>query len=282
MTDMNTTLTARSIPPSTRVYFKRKKPRCFSRKPKVDRSNRVHPPKAVCAPVTTTEAVTAITEAVWEPATTEAVWEPATTEAVWEPATTQVPTHTSSNDGRADRLEKRLADQHQERYEKRLEKKRLKLLGTTLLRTINKACDTKLDTAPSKTLDVSDVSDVFSTTSINNRVNRVSNCWCEGVRVHSSCATKFEMEIPSGTRLCVFDGGQYGACTTDCISCVPCIVCHKVKDTDELPSLRRDFPVRDNWLFREERICPGCLACIAKDHSHHCDVCDFDFDSMVC
>lgn len=123
--------------------------------------------------------------------------------------------------------------------------------------------------------------DIFSTASVMNRINRITTCWCSGVRVHSSCAGKFDIDLPHGTRLCLFDGGVHGVCTSDCISCVPCIVCHKTKDTDTHASLMHDFPVGDNWLFREERVCPSCTAQLLPDHGRHCDVCNFDYDTTV-
>lgn len=125
------------------------------------------------------------------------------------------------------------------------------------------------------------VVDMFSTASITKRAHRMTTCWCSGVRVHSSCIKKFDIDVFDGTRLCIFDGGVNGLCNSDCLSCVPCIVCHKIKDVDTHTSLQRDFPVGDNWLFREERVCPSCLASVGVDHGTHCDVCGCEYQTIM-
>lgn len=122
--------------------------------------------------------------------------------------------------------------------------------------------------------------DIFSSASGVDHVDMITTCWCAGLRVHTSCAQK--LDIPDGIPLCLFDGGPYGVCTSDCISCVPCIVCHKVRDNDTHTSLSRDFPVGDNWLLREERACPSCLAKIHGDKDEvRCKFCNVGYEENV-
>lgn len=119
--------------------------------------------------------------------------------------------------------------------------------------------------------------DIFETAPGFDHVNMITTCWCAGLRVHKSCAQK--LDLPDDTPLCIFDGGSCGVCTSDGISCVPCIVCHKVKDSDTRISLLRDFPIGDNWIFREERACPCCIGRIRKDWDEtHCEFCKVDYD----
>jgi hypothetical protein len=149
------------------------------------------------------------------------------------------------------------------KFEKKVEKKRLKEVEKALLKT-------RANTQA-----------IFASKTVRERTMRTTTCWCGGLRVHQSCATTFNVDTSTSHQLCVFEQGR---CTSDGLSCVPCIVCHRTKDTDDHPSLRRDFPDGDNWLFREERVCPGCLSGLAKEHNEHnrcCDVCAFDFNELV-
>jgi len=125
--------------------------------------------------------------------------------------------------------------------------------------------------------------DIFATvSSLVDHISIITTCWCGGVRVHSSCAHKSSIDLPDGTPLCLFDGSKYGVCTSDSINCVPCIVCHKNNETDKHTSFERDFPVGDNWLFREENACPSCLAKVHRpDHCRYCKFCKFDYDTLV-
>ena len=119
--------------------------------------------------------------------------------------------------------------------------------------------------------------DIFANASGVDHKDMITTCWCSGLRVHKSCAQ--ELDLPRGMQLCLFDGGVNGVCTSDCISCVPCIVCHKIKDNDTHTSLSRDFPVGDNWLFREEKACPSCLATIRRGNDEtHCEFCKAVYD----
>jgi hypothetical protein len=118
---------------------------------------------------------------------------------------------------------------------------------------------------------------IFATAVGVDHVDMITTCWCAGLRVHKSCALK--LDIPDGIQLCLFDGGPNGVCTSDCISCVPCIVCHKTKDTDTETSLSTDFPDGDNWLLREEKACPSCLAKIHVDSDEvRCKFCNVGYE----
>ena len=123
--------------------------------------------------------------------------------------------------------------------------------------------------------------DIFTSVSSINHINITTCCGCDGVRVHSSCVVKSNIDLPDGIRMCMFDGGHNGVCTTDGVSCVPCIVCHKINDTDKHSSLQRDFPPGDNWLFREEHACPSCLATIGPCPGRYCEFCNFEYETLV-
>jgi hypothetical protein len=120
--------------------------------------------------------------------------------------------------------------------------------------------------------------DVFSAKCIVDRCNRVTECACGGLRIHDFCADMIGKTLKPDTKLCIFDSDD---CVSDCISCIPCIVCHRIDVDDVEPSLERDFPEGDSWVFREEHACPSCLAALLLGHGTNCDVCGFDFASIM-
>jgi hypothetical protein len=119
--------------------------------------------------------------------------------------------------------------------------------------------------------------DVFSAKCIVERCSRVTTCACGGLRIHSFCADMVGKMLKPDAKLCSFDSDD---CVSDCISCLPCTICHRLKADDVEPSLERDFPEGDSWVFREEHACPSCLAELLG-HGTNCDVCGFDFTSIM-
>ena len=119
---------------------------------------------------------------------------------------------------------------------------------------------------------------IFSLECIIKRAHRSTTCGCGGLRIHRGCANMCGIDLEDNVKLCSFDTFE---CISDCISCIPCTLCHCLHFEDSQPCLQRDFPVGDTWVFREEKACPNCLSGLLPVHGTGCDVCNFEFSSIM-